>query len=84
MLYFVKIYSGYSVWVKFEKREIACDIIYRPPSQDGEFLLNSLTIVLDYFTNTYDNYLIMRDFNLEPHDKRLGYLLNNTNLQLFS
>ena len=40
--------------------------IYRPPSQDSEFLLNSLTIILDHFTKTYDSYLIMGDFNLEP------------------
>ena len=25
------------------------------------------------FHKAYDNYLIMGDFNLEPHDKRLGY-----------
>ena len=54
--------------------------IYRPPSQDSEFFLNSLTIILDHFAKAYDNYLIMGDFNLEPHDKRLGYFLNSNNL----
>ena len=54
--------------------------IYRPPSQDSEFFLNSLTVILDHFTKAYDNYLIMRDFNFEPHDKRLGYFLNSHNL----
>ena len=54
--------------------------IYRPLSQDSEFFLNSLTIILDYFTKAYDNYLIMGDFNLEPHDKILGYFLNSNNL----
>ena len=53
--------------------------IYWLPSQDSEFFLNSLTIFLDYFTKTYDNYLIMGDFNLEPHNKRLGYFLNSSN-----
>ena len=52
--------------------------IYRPPSQDNEFFLNSLTIILDYFTKAYDNYLIMEDFNLEPNDKRLEYFLTVT------
>ena len=33
---------------------------------------------MDHFTKTYDNYL--RDFNLEPQDKRLGYFLNSNNL----
>ena len=32
------------------------------------------------FHKAYDNYLIMGDFNLEPHDKRLGYFLNSNNL----
>ena len=54
--------------------------IYRPPSQDSEFFLNSLTIILNHFTKTYDNYLIMGDCNLETHDKRLGYFLNSNNL----
>ena len=54
--------------------------IYRPPSQDSEFFLNSLTVILDHFTKVYDNYLIMGDVNLEPHDKRLGYFLNSNNL----
>ena len=40
----------------------------------------SLTIILDHFTKTYDNYLIMGDFNLEPHEKRLGYFVNSNNL----
>ena len=39
-----------------------------------------VTIILAYFTKAYDNYLIMADFNLEPHDKRLGYFLNSKNL----
>ena len=55
-------------------------MIYQCPSQDSEFFLNSLTIILDHFTKTYDNYLIMGNFNLEPHDKRLGYFLNSNNL----
>ena len=54
--------------------------IYRPPSQDSDFFLKLLTVILDHFTKAYDNYLIMGDFNLEPHDKRLGYLLNSNNL----
>ena len=54
--------------------------IYRSLSQDSEFFLNSLTIILDHFTKTYGNYVIMGDFNLESHDKRLGYFLNSNNL----
>ena len=54
--------------------------IYRPPSQNGEYFLNSLTKIIDYFANTYDNYLIMSDFNLEPSDSALMGFLNSNNL----
>ena len=54
--------------------------IYRPPSQDSEFFLTSLTVILNHFTKAHNNYLITGDFNLEPHDKRLGYFLNSNSL----
>ena len=76
----VKIYSGYSVGIKFEKRELAGDINISASLPDSDFFLKLLTIILDHFTKAHDNYLIMRDFNLEPHDKRLGYFLNSNNL----
>ena len=46
----------------------------------SEFFLNSLTFILDHFTKSFDNYLIMGEFNLETHDKRLGCFLNSNNL----
>ena len=42
--------------------------IYRPVSQSSEYFLNSLTRIIDYFPNTYDNHLILCYFNLEPTD----------------
>ena len=54
--------------------------IYRPPSREIEFVLNWLTVILDHFSKAYDDYLIMEEFNLEPHDKRLGYFLNSNSL----
>ena len=39
--------------------------IYHPPSQNSEYFLNSLTKIIDYFANTYDNHLILGAFNLE-------------------
>ena len=59
---------------------MAGDINISASLPDSDFFLKLLTIILDHFTKTYDNYLIARDFNLEPHDKRLGYLLNSNNL----
>ena len=59
---------------------MAGDINISASLPDSDFFLKLLTIILDHFTKAHDNYLIMRDFNLEPHDKRLGYLLNSNNL----
>ena len=49
--------------------------IYRPPSQNREYFLNSLLKFINYFANTYDNHLILGNFNLEPTDSALmGFL----------
>ena len=54
--------------------------IHIPRTQDSEFFLNSLTIILDHFAKTFDNCLVMGDFNLEPDRKRLGHCVDSTNL----
>ena len=56
---------------------MACDIKISASLPDSKYFLNSLTTILYHFTKTYDNYLIMGDFNLEPHDERLGYFLKS-------
>ena len=54
--------------------------IYRPPSQDSLFFLNSLTNIIAVFANKYDNYLIMGDFNLELGNTILTNFLDSNNL----
>ena len=54
--------------------------IYRPPSHNSEYFLNNLTKMIDLFADTYDNYLIMGDFNMEPSDPPLKAFLNSNNL----
>ena len=49
--------------------------IYRAPSQNNEFFLNSLTNIIDHFTKLFDNYIIIGDFNL--------FKLSNTTLKHF-
>ena len=57
--------------------------IYRSASQNSEYFLNSLTKIIDYFANTYDNQLILGDFNLEPTDSALmGFLDSNSLINL--
>ena len=54
--------------------------IYRPPSHNSVYILNNLTKMIDLFADTYDNYLIMGDFNMEPSDPFLKAFLNSNNL----
>ena len=54
--------------------------VYRVPTQDREYFLNSLTKLIDLFCNKYDNYLIMGDFNMEPTESALSNFLSSNNL----
>ena len=54
--------------------------IYRPPSQDSVFFLNSLTKIIDVFADKYDNYLIMSDFNLKSGNTILTNFLDSNKL----
>ena len=40
--------------------------VYGPPSQNSEYFLNELDKIIDYFSVSYDNHVIIGDFNLEP------------------
>ena len=53
--------------------------IYRPPLQNSEYFLNSLTKIIDYFANIYVNHLILGDFNFESTASDLmGFLDSNS------
>ena len=54
--------------------------IYRPPSQNSEFFLNSLTSIIDHFTKPFDNYIIIGDLNLEPSDTTPKHFLDSNGL----
>ena len=49
-------------------------------SQNTEYFLNSLTKIINYFANTYDNHLILGDFNLEQTNSTLMGFLDSTSL----
>ena len=51
--------------------------IYRPPSQNNEFFLNSLTNITYHFTKLFDIYIIIDDFNPEPSNTTLKHFLES-------
>ena len=76
----LKSIQAISFEVNLRKEKWLVISIHQLPSQDSEFFFNSLTIILNHLPKICDSYSIMRDFNLESHDKRLRYFLNSTNL----
>ena len=54
--------------------------IYGPPLQKSEFFQNSSSNITDHFTNRFDNYIIIVDFNLEPSIAPLKHFLDSNEL----
>ena len=54
--------------------------IYRPPSQNKQYFLEKLPELIDHFSSTYDNYIILGDFNMEPSDPILKTFMQSRNL----
>ena len=42
--------------------------IYKPPSLNRQYFLDTLSDLLDFYSNHYDNKVILGDFNLKPTD----------------
>ena len=54
--------------------------VYRPPSQNSEYFLNELDKTIDYFSVSYDNHVVIGDFNLEPSTGILKTFMNSNAL----
>jgi hypothetical protein len=55
--------------------------IYRPPHQDLKYFLTSLSDALSFYSVSYDNLLIVGDFNSTPESAILGGFLDNNGLR---
>ena len=54
--------------------------VYRPPSQNSEYFLNELDKIIDYFSVSNDNHVIIGDFNLEPSAVLSKHFMNSNAL----
>ena len=54
--------------------------VYRRPSQNSEYFLNELDKMTDYFSVSYDNHVIIGDFNLDPSTGLLKHFMNSNAL----
>ena len=54
--------------------------IYKPPSLNSQYFLDTLSDLLDFYSNHYDNKVILGDFNLKPTDSLIMTFLNEHDL----
>ena len=54
--------------LNFRKQKWLYMGIYRPPSQSLSYFINNIVLLLDHYSATYSNVLIMGDFNATPND----------------
>ena len=54
--------------------------IYKPPSQSNQYFLDILGDLLDFYSQVYDNNVILGNFNLEPSNPNIVSFMNNQNL----
>ena len=57
--------------------------VYRPPRQPIDYFLNSLSTLLDFYSSTYENYLLMGDFNCEPDVSKMETFMTKHSLYNF-
>ena len=67
--------------INFRKDKWLVISVYRPPSQNSEYFLNELDKIIDYFSVSYDNHVIIGEFNLEPLTGLLKHFMNSNALK---
>ena len=70
--YFIKISSKFPsskykqaipIEVHLKQRELLVVSIYRPPDQKLAYFLSSITVLLDHYLKTYEDFIVIGDFN---------------------
>ena len=54
--------------------------IYKPPSQNDIKFLRRISLVLDYYLPTYENFVVIGDFNLPVESSYLEAIIQVYNL----
>ena len=54
--------------LSLRKKEWLVISIYRPPLESLSCFLDPLTNMIDFFSSSYDNFIVMGDFNSQPTD----------------
>ena len=66
--------------INLRKEKLLLIAIYKPPSLNSQFFLDTLSDLLDFYSNHYEKKVILRDFNLKPTDPLMMTFLNEHDL----
>ena len=53
--------------------------IHKPPLQGNQDFLDSLSEINDYYSNVYDNHIILGDFDMDPSQTMFSGFMNTHN-----
>ena len=53
--------------------------IYKPPSQNCQYLLDSLHNIIDFYSGVYDNHIVLGDFNMDASHTQLSAFMEHYN-----
>ena len=53
--------------------------IYKPPLQNNQYSVRILSDLLDFYSNEYDNKVVLGDFNLQPSGTGMLSFMNSQN-----
>ena len=67
----------FQVNMRKEKWFFLC--IYNPPSMNIQYFLDTLSNIIDYYSNVYGNHIVIGDFNLEPSQMYLKTFMETRN-----
>ena len=65
--------------LNLKKRKWLFLSIYKLPSQNSQYFLNSISNMLDYYWNNYEYKIILRDFSMNPVKPEMKTFLNMEN-----
>ena len=53
--------------------------IYKPPSQNFQYFLNSLHNIIDFYSDVYGNHIVLGDFHMDPSHTQLSAFMEHYN-----
>ena len=65
-----------SFQINLKQRKLRVASIYRPPDQTLDYFLSSITVFLDHYLKSYEDFVIMGDFNANESNPAMETFLN--------